>query len=229
MEALLAFFAALVALRLAGKLAGRWRESRRPELGWWSAGLAAYALATGALAWGAAAGWDDRVFRLYYLFGGVLTAALLGIGSLRKVGVGYAGPAGLVFVGLAVGLVVGVPLEPAVSGAAIPEAQDHLALFPLRAVAILANAVGTLALVVVALMSVRRQPLATGLTLAGVALAAAGSAVAGLGVAPTSVFVAAAAILLYAGFAAASGARLSFSILTDWTRGQRHGHGAEIT
>ena len=100
---------------------------------------------------------------------------------------------------------------------------------PLRVVAILANTVGTLALVGVALLAVRRQPLAAALTIAGVALAAAGSAVAGLGVAPTSVFVAVAAILLYAGFAAASGARLALPAFTDWTKGHRHGHGAEIT
>ena len=228
-EVLLAFFAALVALRLAGDLAGRWRESRRPELAWWSAGLVSYALAAGALSWGAAAGWDDRVFRLYYLFGGLLTAALLGVGSLRKAGVKHAGMAGLLFAGLAVGLVIGVPLEPAVSGAGIPEAQEHLELAPLRIVAILANTVGTLALVGVALGSLRRQPLSNGLVLAGIALAAIGSAVAGLGVAPTSFFIAGAALLLYAGFATASGSRLTLSVLTDLTKGTRDGHGAEIT
>lgn len=229
MESLLAFLAALVALRLAGKLAARWRETRKPELGWWSAGLAAYALAAGALSWGAAAGWDDRVFRLYYLFGGLLTAALLGVGSLRKIGIAAAGPAGLLFAGLAVGLIVSAQLDPAVGGDSIPKAQDHLELVPLRVVAILANTFGTLALVGVALASARRQPLATVLTIAGVALAAAGSAVAGLGVASTSVFIAAAVILLYAGFATASGARLALPVLTDLTKGHRHGHGAEIT
>jgi hypothetical protein len=228
-EALLAFFAALVALRLAGDLAGRWRENRRPELAWWSAGLVSYALAAGALSWGAAAGWDDRVFRLYYLFGGLLTAALLGVGSLRKAGVKRAGTAGLLFAGLAVGLVIGVPLEPAVSGSGIPEAQEHLELAPLRIVAILANTIGTLALVAVALGSLRQQPLSSVLVLAGIALAASGSAVAGLGVAPTSFFIAGAALLLYAGFATASGSRLTLSVLIDLTKGTRHGHGAEIT
>src|SRR5919108_725528 len=81
MEALLAFAAALLALRLAGALAGRWRARRAPELLAWAASLAAFAAASGALAWGAAAGWDDRAFRAFYLFGGLLTAALLGAGA----------------------------------------------------------------------------------------------------------------------------------------------------
>ena len=79
MEALLAFAAALVALRLSGDLLGRYRTRRRPELAAWAAGLAAYALAAGALAWGAAAGWSDAAFRVYYLGGGLLTVSVVGL------------------------------------------------------------------------------------------------------------------------------------------------------
>ena len=92
MEALLAFAAALLAFRFAGELAARWRDRRRPELLAWSGSLLAYALASGALAWGAAAGWNEASFRLYYLFGGLLTAALLGAGSLLFAGRRWAGP-----------------------------------------------------------------------------------------------------------------------------------------
>jgi hypothetical protein len=45
MEALLAFAAALIALRLSGLLAGRWRERRQPQLAAWAAALGAYAAA----------------------------------------------------------------------------------------------------------------------------------------------------------------------------------------
>ena len=69
-------------LRLAGGLATRWRASGRAELPRSGRRLAAYALGAAALAWGAAAGWDDGAFRVYYLFGGLQTAALLGAGSL---------------------------------------------------------------------------------------------------------------------------------------------------
>ena len=75
MDALLAFAASLMALRLAAELVRRHTRTRAPELAWWAASLAAFAVASAALAWGSAAGWDDRSFRLYSLAGGLLTAA----------------------------------------------------------------------------------------------------------------------------------------------------------
>src|SRR5205085_871092 len=56
MNALVAFGAALLALRLAGLLARRWRATRRPELAAWAWALAAYAIAAAAIAWGEAVG-----------------------------------------------------------------------------------------------------------------------------------------------------------------------------
>lgn len=199
MEAILAFGAALLALRLAGLLARRWRLRREAHLLLWSAGLAAYALGAAAIAGGAAAGWNEGTFRAYYLFGGLLTAALLGAGSLARAGVRVAGPAALVYTGLAVGVALAAPLESPVAGTSIPEAQDHLALFPTRILAIAGNAAGSLALIGVALLGLRRRPLGNTLLLAGFAVAAAGSALAGLGAAETAAFVAAGAGLLYAG------------------------------
>src|SRR3954464_7134148 len=116
MEALLAFAAALLALRLAGDLLGRWRTRRAPQLAAWSVSLLAYAVASAALAWGAAAGWDDRAFRVYYLAGGLLTAPLLGAGSLLLKGYRWAGPLTIAYAGLAVGIAIAVPLTAAVSG-----------------------------------------------------------------------------------------------------------------
>jgi hypothetical protein len=205
-EALLAFAAALLSLRLAAMLAARWRDRRRPELAAWSAALLAYAAASGALAWGAAAGWDARSFRIYYLFGGLLTAPLLGVGSLLLYGWRrIAGPA-LVYVGLAVGIAISVPVHGAFGGE-IPAAQDHLDFLPARLVAVVANIAGTVAVVAVALVTIRRRPLGNALVLAGVAVAAAGTALSGLGAAKTAIFVAIAALLLYGGFTAPSGPR----------------------
>jgi hypothetical protein len=145
---------------------------------------------------------------VYYLFGGLLTAPLLGVGSLLLSGRRWAAPLALVYAGLAVGLAIAVPLTDPVSGTSIPEAQAHLDFVPARLVAVFGNVLGTAAVVVVSLLTIRRQPLANGLILAGVAVAAAGSAVAGLGEAETAVFVAVAAVLLYGGFLAASGERV---------------------
>jgi hypothetical protein len=201
-DSLLAFAAGLVSLRLAGALLRRWRARRAPELAAWSASLLAYALASAATAWGAAHGWDSRSFRLYYLCGGLLTAPLLGVGSLLLAGRRWAAPIGLLYSGLAVGIAIAVPLG-SVAGTAIPKAQDVLEFVPARLVAVTANSAGTLAVVVVALATVRRRPLGNVLILAGVAMAGAGTALAGLGAARTSAFTLLAVVLLYGGFVTA--------------------------
>ena len=200
MEALLAFVATLVSVRLSAELLGRYRIRRAPELLVWAAALGAFAAGSGALTWGAAAGWDNAAFRVYYLFGGLLAAALLGAGSLLRVGHRWVGPLTLVYVGLAVGVAIAMPLSAPVTGSSIPEAQTYLNLFPARVLAIAANSLGTLAAVTVALMGLRRRPLGNGLILAGLCVAAIGSALAGLGEAESALFSAAAALLLYGGF-----------------------------
>ncbi len=202
MDALLAFAAALLSLRLSAELVRRFRRRRAPEFAAWAAALAAYALAAGALAWGAAAGWSEPAFRLYYLGGALLTAALLGVGSLLLVGRRRIVPIALVYTGLAVGVAVAAPLQGELSGADVPEAQDVLELWPARVVAIAGNSLGTLAVVLVALATFRRRPLGNALILAGVGVAALGSAFAGLGVGALAPIVAVAALLLYAGFVA---------------------------
>jgi hypothetical protein len=72
---------ALVAAALAARLGGS--AVRRPSAAkvFWAAGLALFAIAAAAEAYGAADGWGPAAFRVYYLAGGCLTVALLGAGS----------------------------------------------------------------------------------------------------------------------------------------------------
>ena len=207
MEALLAFGSALLAFKLAGSLFARWRARRSPHLLAWAGSLLAYAVASAALAWGAAAGWDGRAFRVYYLFGGLLTAPLLGAGSLLLTGRRLAGPAALVWTGLAIGVAISAPVHGTFAASGIPAAQDHFEFLPARLLAIAGNSLGTVAVVAVALLSFRRRRLGNALILAGVSVAALGSALAGLGAAETAAFAAIAVILLYAGFVAPARAR----------------------
>jgi hypothetical protein len=204
MEALVAFAAALLSLRLSGRLAGRWRARRAPELAMWAASLFAYAVASGALAWGSAGGWSEAAFRVYYLFGGLLTAPLLGAGSLLLQGRRWVIPVMLAYSGLAVGIAAAEPLTAPVSGEPIPAAQDHLDYFPARVLALSGNIAGTLAVLLVAAVTIRRRPLAMSLIVAGVAVAAVGSALTGLGAASTAVFLLISALLLYTGFTVSS-------------------------
>jgi hypothetical protein len=201
-DALLALAAALVTLRLSGDLVRRFRRRRSPELAAWAAGLAAYSLAAGALAWGAAAGWSDAAFRVYYLGGALLTAALLGAGSLLLVGRRRVAPVALLYVGLAVGVALAVPLRGDFSGSEIPDAQDVLDLWPARVLAIIGNSVGTLAVVGVAIATFRARPLGNALILAGIGVAGIGSGLAGLGIGALAPAILVAAALLYAGFVA---------------------------
>jgi hypothetical protein len=194
-EVLLSFGAALLALRLAGSLL----RARRYA---WAGGLLAYAAAAGAMAWGAAHGWDEGSFRVYYLGGGLLTAPLLGAGSLLLWGRRWAAPVALLYTGLAVGVAIAMPVHGAF-GDEIPAAQDHLGWVP-RVVAIAGNSLGTLAVLVVAAATFSRRRRANALIVGGILVAAVGSALAGTGVAATSLFVAIAVVLLYLGASSAA-------------------------
>jgi hypothetical protein len=206
-DSVLALAAALLALRLSGDLVHRYRGRRSPAHLAWAAALAAYAGAAGALAWGAAAGWSGPAFRVYYLGGALLSAALLGAGSLLLVGRRWAAPVALAYAGVAVGVAIAVPLEGELSASAVPEAQDVLDLWPARILAIAGNSLGTLAVVGVAIASFRRRPVGNALIVAGVGVAALGSGLGGLGVGALAPVLALAALLLYAGFVAPAGIR----------------------
>jgi hypothetical protein len=203
-NALLAFAAALLALRLAGLLARRWRATRRPELAAWAWSLAAYAVAAAAIAWGEAAQWDARAFRVYYAAGALLTVPLLAVGSLLLAGVRRAAAVGCVVAGLGLGVALAMPVHGAFAAHTIPPSQDHLAFLPARLIAIVCNAGGTVVVVVVAARSLRRRPLGNVLIILGVAAAALGSGLAGLGAGGAAVGIAVGVALLYAGFVAPS-------------------------
>jgi hypothetical protein len=66
--------------------------------------------------------------------------------------------------------------------------------------AIVGNSAGTLAVVAIALLTVRRRPVGNLLIVAGIVVGGVGSALVGLGEAGTAAFFAAAVVLLYAGF-----------------------------
>jgi hypothetical protein len=190
MSVLVPFAAALLALRLAGLLA---RSGRTV----WAGAFLAYALGSGATAWGSAHGFDATSFRVYYGAGALLTAPLLGAGALELVGRPAGRAVGLVWAGLAVGAVVAMPVHGAFSRA-VPSASAHLGWAP-RVLAIAGNSAGTVVVVAVALITLRRRVVANSFILAGVACAAVGSALSGFGVAATSLVVAVAVVLLYVG------------------------------
>ncbi len=190
MDVLLSFAAALVSLRLAGLLA----RSRHYA---WAGGVLSFAAAAAAMAWGAAHGWDARVFRVWYLAGALLSAPLLGVGSLLLWGRRFAAPLGLAYSGLAVGIAIAMPVHGTFDSTSVPHAQDHVDALP-RVVAIAASSLGTLAVLVVAAATLRYRPLGNALVVAAICAAAAASALTQSAVAAAAGCFALAAVLLYA-------------------------------
>ena len=82
----LAAAATLVALAFAMSTFDRWLVRRRPHELAWSAALAMFAVASGALAAGAALGWQGLTFRLFYLFGAILNVPFLALGTVYLLG-----------------------------------------------------------------------------------------------------------------------------------------------
>ena len=189
MDVLLSFAAALVSLRLAGLLA----RSRHYA---WAGGVLSFAVAAGAMAWGAAHGWDARAFRAWYLAGALLSAPLLGVGSLMLWGRRWATPLGLVYSGLAIGIAAAMPVHGTFDSTSVPHAQDHVDALP-RVVAIAGSSLGTVAVLLVAVATVKRRPLGNALVVGAVCAAAAASALTQTAVAAAAACFALAAVLLY--------------------------------
>jgi hypothetical protein len=88
-ETAAAALSALISLACTGVVASRLRGGRRraPYLAW-TAGFALFTLASACLWYGAARGWSEEVFRLYYLAGGILVVPFLAVGELLLVAPG---------------------------------------------------------------------------------------------------------------------------------------------
>lgn len=75
--------AALVAFAFAASLGRRFARGPRIHLAMWCAALVLYALASLAVAAGAAVGWSRTLFEAYWIFGAVLNVPLLAAGEIH--------------------------------------------------------------------------------------------------------------------------------------------------
>jgi len=84
---------ATLAIVMAIALIDQWRERRQAFQLVWAIGMAFYGIAAGCEAIAAAAGWNEALYKTWYLTGAVLTAGWLGLGTallLSKTRFGYA-------------------------------------------------------------------------------------------------------------------------------------------
>ncbi|HVL92936.1 MAG TPA: hypothetical protein VM264_06285 [Acidimicrobiales bacterium] len=120
----LATGAALVSLAFGLSTFERWLAShRRHELAW-SIALAMFAVASFALAAGAALGWGPLTFRVFYLFGAVANVPVLALGTVYLLAGRRRGDAWAIVVGLFVAFAAGVVAVAPFTGA-LP--RDELA------------------------------------------------------------------------------------------------------
>jgi hypothetical protein len=103
MSVLLPALTAFLALTMAIALLDQWLERRQPFQLVWAIGMAFFGIASGCEALAAAGGWNEALYRSWYLTGAVLTAGWLGLGTallLAKTRFGYAVALSLFLAGL---------------------------------------------------------------------------------------------------------------------------------
>jgi hypothetical protein len=93
MSVLLPALTAVLAFVMAIALFDQWRDRRQPFQLVWAIGMTFFGIASGCEALAAAGGWNEALYRTWYLTGAVLTAGWLGLGTvtlLAKTRFGYA-------------------------------------------------------------------------------------------------------------------------------------------
>ena len=160
MVALWAFVATAVAIVFAEATLVRWTRDHRRYDRAWTVALAMYAIASAALATGESTGWDAGTFRVFYLFGAVLNAPWLALGTLELLGGPRVGRAAtgvlLVFSGLAAGVVLASPLAaPIDPQGGIPSGRELFEAGP-RVMAAIGSGIGATIVLVGAVWSTVR-------------------------------------------------------------------------
>lgn len=72
---------AILALVMAVALLDQWRDRRQPFQLVWAIGMTFFGIASGAEALAGIGGWNEGLYRTWYLTGGILTAGWLGLGT----------------------------------------------------------------------------------------------------------------------------------------------------
>ncbi|HEY7202237.1 MAG TPA: hypothetical protein VIC57_18595 [Candidatus Dormibacteraeota bacterium] len=142
MNVVLPLAACLVSLVFAALVLDQWRQRRRAFQAIWGVGLVWYAISSGTQFAGAAFGWNPWLYRAWYLFGALLVAAYLGMGTVSLLSrTGFAHFAG---VSIALGGLFALLSQLALTREGHPTAGSNVALvIGLAAVAGLAVIVAT--------------------------------------------------------------------------------------
>lgn len=151
--------ATLVAIAFCLSTFERWTLRRRRHDAVWSIALAMFAIATGALWLGLSTGWNETIFRIYYLFGAVLNVPVLALGTLYLLGsrrladriaLGIA-----LWLAVCTGVILATPFTDGFTEGRLPGGSDHLGAMA-RTLAAVNSATGAIVLIAGAVWSTRR-------------------------------------------------------------------------
>jgi hypothetical protein len=218
MDDILALIAAAAATLFAADLWRDYSKRPRPHIAAYGIGVTMFALATWALFAGLAFGWNEPVYRTFYLFGAVLNIPFLALGSMFLVVGKRSGHVMAILLGafaaISTTLVTTVQFQNPLPADGIP--HDIFASgFGPRLFAIIGGSVGSVLLIGLALVSVFRFRKTNPRVVWGSLLIVAGTFAAawggtGLALGEASGFALSlflAATLIWGGYRVASGAR----------------------
>lgn len=155
----LAAAATLASLAFAAATAERWLDRRKPQEAAWSIALGCFAVGAAAAWWGASFGWGEGAFRVFYAFGAVVNVPVLALGTwflLARAPVARAvAAATTVAVSFGAGVVLAAPLRAPIPADELPQGSAVFGPLP-RALAAVCSSVGALVLLGGALWSAAR-------------------------------------------------------------------------
>lgn len=130
----LAAAATLLATAFGMSTLERWLDRRKPQEAAWTAALFLFAAASAALWAGAAFGWNEVWFRLFYLLGAIVNVPYLALGTVhllaRRETARVATIAVHAFTAFSAGVVAVAPLTAPIEPGALPQGSDVFGPLP---------------------------------------------------------------------------------------------------
>jgi hypothetical protein len=128
LHAALAAAATLVSLAFALSTLDRWLARRKRHEAAWTVSLAMFSLASAGLWAGAALGWEEWTFKVFYLFGAILNVPYLALGTVYLLSGPRTGDRWAVAVSLSgafvAGVVVAAPLTGPIEATTLPRGSE---------------------------------------------------------------------------------------------------------
>jgi hypothetical protein len=221
MDGVLAVIAGVISTAFTVDLALAYRRRPRPHTAAYAVGMAMFAVATWALAFGLTSGWNGAAYRAFFLFGAILNIPYLALGSMYLVVGRRAGTVMFIIVGAITA--ISVTLTTTVDfAAALPTGGIPHDIFPPisegfgpRLLAAIGGGTGATVIIVLSVVSIFRfwktnRRLVAGNVLITAGTLAAGGGGTGLAIGEGAAFALSlllAAALIWAGYRLASGAR----------------------